>query len=125
LRSGNRLSESAFTATRTLEPDMEIAPISGRSVTPSGSKIPAAIEIGERVVADRPGEVLAHLADGAAADLDRRRDVDWVGAHEHDVGGLDRDVGAGADRDADVGLRERGRVVDAVADHRDPSALLL
>ena len=35
------------------------------------------------------------------------------------VGGLDGDVGAGADRDADIGLRERGRVVDAVADHRD------
>ena len=33
--------------------------------------------------------------------------------------GLDGDLGAGADGDADVGLRERGRVVDAVADHRD------
>ncbi len=50
-------------------------------------------------------------------------DVERVGAHEHDVGGLDRDVGAGADRDADVGLRERGRVVDAVADHRHLAAL--
>ena len=37
--------------------------------------------------------------------------------------GLDRDVGAGADREAEVGLRERGRVVDAVADHRDDAAL--
>ena len=37
--------------------------------------------------------------------------------------GLDRDVGAGADRDAEVGLRERRRVVDAVADHRDDAAL--
>ena len=32
---------------------------------------------------------------------------------------LHRDVGARAHRDADVALRERGRVVDAVAGHRD------
>ena len=48
-----------------------------------------------------------------------------VGAHEHDVGGLDRDVGARADRDPDVGLREGGGVVDAVADHGDLLALVL
>ena len=42
-----------------------------------------------------------------------------VVADERDVGGLERDVGAGADRDAEVGLRQRGRVVDAVADHGD------
>ena len=42
---------------------------------------------------------------------------------ERQVGGLDRDVGAGADREPEVGLRERGRVVDAVADHRDDAAL--
>ena len=57
----------------------------------------------------------------AAADPQGDRDVERVGAHQHDVGGLDGDVGAGADRDAEVGLRERGGVVDAVADHRDPS----
>jgi hypothetical protein len=37
------LSSSAFTATSTLEPDIEIAAISGRSVSPNGSKTPAAI----------------------------------------------------------------------------------
>ena len=42
---------------------------------------------------------------------------------EREVGGLDRDVGAGADREAEVGLGERGGVVDAVADHRDDRAL--
>ena len=52
-------------------------------------------------------------------------DVERVGAHEDDVGGLHRHVRAGADRDADVGLRERGRVVDAVAHHRDAPALRL
>ena len=34
-------------------------------------------------------------------------------------GALDRDVGAGAHRDADLRLRQRRRVVDAVAGHRD------
>src|SRR5207245_8057914 len=31
----------------------------------------------------------------------------------------DRDVGAGADRYAEVGLDERGGIVNAVSDHRD------
>ena len=66
-----------------------------------------------------------HLADGPAADLDGGGDVLRVGAHEHDVRGLDRDVGTGADRDADIGLRERGGVVDAVPDHRHLAALVL
>ena len=38
---------------------------------------------------------------------------------EDDAGGLDGDVGAGADGDADVGSGECGCVVDAVADHGD------
>jgi hypothetical protein len=60
-----------------------------------------------------------HLAQRAAADRDRSGDVERVGAHQDDVRGLDRDVGARANGDPDVGLGERWRVVDAVADHRD------
>jgi hypothetical protein len=45
-----------------------------------------------------------------------------VARHQHDVGRLDGDVGAGADGDADVGLGQRRRVVDAVADEGDPRA---
>ena len=54
-----------------------------------------------------------------------RREGDGVGrgaevaGHEGEVAGLDGDVGAGADGDAEVGLGEGGRVVDAVADDRD------
>ena len=46
---------------------------------------------------------------------------------EDDPGRLDGDVGAGADGDADVGAGQRGRVVDAVADHRhlEPAGLEL
>ena len=46
-----------------------------------------------------------------------------VAADQGEVAGLDRDVGAGAHREAEIGLRERGGVVDAVADHRHHAAL--
>ena len=46
-----------------------------------------------------------------------------VAGDEREVGGLDRDVRAGAEREPEVGLGERRRVVDAVADHRDDLAL--
>jgi hypothetical protein len=39
-----------------------------------------------------------------------------------DVGGLDRHIGAGADRRADVGSGEGGGVVDAITDHGDLAA---
>ena len=48
-----------------------------------------------------------------------------VALDERDGRALHRDVGARAHRDADVGLRERRRVVDAVAGHRDDAALAL
>ncbi len=43
--SRRRLSATALRATITLEPDIEIAPTSGRSTNPSGSKTPAAIGV--------------------------------------------------------------------------------
>jgi hypothetical protein len=79
----------------------------------------------DRVVADRPAEVLAHLAQRGPADPQRERDVERVGAHQHDVGGLDRHVGAGPDRDPDIGGGQRRRVVDPVADHRHAGTLRL
>ena len=48
-----------------------------------------------------------------------------IAAHQREVAGLDRNVGAGAHGDAEVGLGERGRVVDAVADHGDDATLRL
>ena len=48
-----------------------------------------------------------------------------IAAHERQVGGLDRDIGAGAHRQAEIGLRQRGGVVDTVADHRHDLAVAL
>ena len=45
-----------------------------------------------------------------------------VARHQHHVGALDGDVGAGADGDADIGRGKRRRVVDAVADEGDAAA---
>ena len=60
------------------------------------------------------------LRDGGAAQAQRVGDLQQLVGHQRDVGGLERGVAAGdAHRDADVGGRERRRVVDAVADHRE------
>src|SRR5438093_2292178 len=74
----------------------------------------------DRVVTHSPREVLPHLAEGAAADGDRGRDVERIGTHQNHTCRLDRHIGAGSDRDAQVGLGERRGVVDTVADHRHP-----
>jgi hypothetical protein len=47
-----------------------------------------------------------------------------VTRHQHDVGALDGDIGAGADGDTDIGFGERRRIVDAVADKRHLAAPL-
>ena len=77
---------------------------------------------GERERGDVVGEGPEEVAlDRASVRRERRiaSAAAQVAGHERDVGRLDRDVGAGADRDPEVGLGERGRVVDAVADHGD------
>ena len=51
-----------------------------------------------------------------------RRARSQVVAEQDHVGGADRDVGAGAEGEPEVGGGERGAVVDAVADHRHPVA---
>ena len=61
----------------------------------------------------------------------RRDEADGVGRgpqvapYEGEVAGLDGGVRAGAHGQAQVGLGQRGRVVDAVADHRHRTALVL
>ena len=70
-----------------------------------------------------PEEVLADLAEGGAGELRRAQHGAQISLHEGDVRGLDRDIGAGLHRDADVGGLERGGVVDPVADERHGAAL--
>ncbi len=77
------------------------------------------------VVGERPEEVLLDRAQRAAGEPDRIDGCTEVAGDERQVAGLDRDVGARADREPEVGLRERGCVVDAVADHRHRLALAL
>ena len=77
------------------------------------------------VVGEGPEEVALDRAQGPSREADRVGGGAQVAGDERQVGRLDRDVGAGADREAEVGLRERGRVVDAVADHRHDLARCL
>ena len=72
---------------------------------------------GNGVVAHRPSQVLPHLAKRGPSDGDGGRDVERIGAHQNDIGSLNRDVSAGADCDPHIGLGQCRRVVDAVADH--------
>ena len=59
------------------------------------------------------------VADGRPAEAHRVRNPQQIVRHQRHVGRLERGVGAGrAHGDADVGGSQRGRVVDAVADHR-------
>ena len=53
----------------------------------------------------------------------RAHDAREIAAKERDAGAFDRDIGAGAHGDADVGGSERRRVVDAVAGHGDDAAV--
>src|SRR5687768_35870 len=68
----------------------------------------------DRVVDERPEKILPDDAHRPARELDGRHDASQAPADERHVRGLDRHVGARPDRDAYVGLRQRGRVVDAV-----------
>ena len=77
------------------------------------------------VVGERPEEVLLDRPQRAAREPDRIHRGTEVAGDERQVAGLDRDVGARSDREAEVGLRERRGVVDAVADHRHRLPLAL
>jgi hypothetical protein len=66
----------------------------------------------------RPGDELHQIVVNAASFLDRRLDGGKVVVGEHHVGRVLGDLGAGQPHgDADVGLLERRRVVDAITGH--------
>ena len=73
----------------------------------------------ERIDHERAGEVLPDDAAGAPGDRERLDEAQEVVAEEHHVRALARDIRTRAHADADARRRERRRVVDAIADHRD------
>ena len=61
-----------------------------------------------------------------AAQADGKGQLAEIVAHEHDIGGFQGDCGAArAHRHADRGGGQCGRIVHAVADHRDDAATVL
>ena len=78
------------------------------------------------VAREQEEDELAQVVEDDAALVHRLDDRGEVVVGEHHVGGLAAHVGADlAHRDADVGLLERRRVVDAVAGHGDDLAAAL
>ena len=75
------------------------------------------------VVGDRERRQRAARDQQLLADLDDLDQLRRVGVEVDHVAGLARRLGAGVHRHADVGLRERGRVVGAVAGHRHQPAV--
>ena len=72
------------------------------------------------------GDEAADIAEGRPAKLDRGDDGREVIIQQHQVGRLPGHVGAGgAHRHPDVGLPQRGAVVDAIAGHRHDVAAVL
>jgi hypothetical protein len=102
-------------------------PRDARGARPPGRRLGAlialrlALLLGNRL-RPRRGVEAVH-ADDAALGADRL--LQEVALHERDRRALHRDVGADPHRDADLRLRERRRVVDPVARHRDEAALAL
>ena len=84
-------------------------------------------EVLGEVVGDREGRQRAARDQQLLADLDDVEQLGRVGVEVDHVAGLLGGGGAGVHRHADVGLRQRGRVVGAVAGHGDqlPALLLL
>ena len=77
------------------------------------------------VVGEGPEQVALDRAQRAAAETQRIGRAAQVAAHDRQVARLDGDVGARSHGDADVGLRQCGSVVDAVAHHGHRRALAL
>src|ERR1022692_3703445 len=79
----------------------------------------------DRVVGECEEQILADVAHGGLAQVAGAQDCGKVAFYERDAGTFHGDVGAGAHGDTDIGLRQRGGVVDAVTGHRDDSSLPL
>lgn len=77
------------------------------------------------VVDESPEQILVDGAQGGLAERDGGGHGGQVAADEGDVAGFDGDIAARADGEADIGLGQGGRVIDAVADHGHARAFRL
>src|SRR5579863_1593846 len=69
------------------------------------------------IVGEGEEKVLADVAHGGAAKRAGANDAAQIASKESDSGAFDGDVGSRPHGDSDVGLRQSGRVVDAVTGH--------
>ena len=76
------------------------------------------------VIKERPKQILMDVTQGCAAQADRRGHIGKPALHEHHICGVDRDVGACADGDADISSCQSRGIVDAVAYHCNFAFLL-
>ena len=77
----------------------------------------------QRVIEERKREVLADVRHRRPAQPPGADNPFQVAFDKRHAGTLHRDIGAGAHGDADIGLRQRRRIVDAVAGHGDDTSL--
>ena len=79
----------------------------------------------DAIIKECPEEVLLDIAQDAAGKLQGGGNIGGVAVHEDNIGGVDGDIGAGTDGDADIGPDQCGGVIDAIADHGDDLPLFL
>ena len=86
-------------------------------------------ERGERnggdIVEESPEQVLLDGSERQPRQPQGFDNLERAALNENDVAGLDSDVGPGPDSDAEIGLRESRRIIDAITDKGDALAFLL
>ena len=71
------------------------------------------------IIGESPEEILLDVAHRCPAQCHRRRRRAEVARHQNDIGRLDGDIRAAADRKTDIGFRQRRRIIDAIANEGD------
>ena len=70
------------------------------------------------IIDKSPKQILTDISQRRLSQSDSSRNVAEAAVDEHNIGGVDRDVGSRSYSDADISSRQGRRVVDSVADHR-------
>ena len=114
-----RLSSTALTATMIEESDISSADHSGAQHDAEARVEHARRDRDRQHVVDAAQTRFCFILRTVALEsVIAAQDVERVAPHQHHLRRLDRHIRPRADGDADVGLGQRRRVVDAVADHR-------